>query len=113
MSADLTPSPEQIALAWRQLRRPSVWPASVEAALAHPVYGTCLRAMARQMARPVWQSAPVLSTLPRAGLPPVPATPTAPPPRTKAAAAKPHPDLPEWRHRGIDLKRAAANDRDD
>lgn len=41
---------EQLRLAFRQLSRPG-WPATPEAALAHPVYGPCLRGIARNLRR--------------------------------------------------------------
>lgn len=101
------PSREQLQLAFRQLRRPSGWPASLDAALQHPVYGICLRAMARTMGRPKWVGHPVAPSLPTA---PVPPTPTAVP--AKSAAPAPIPRKRRGK-RSVDLKRAAANDRDD
>lgn len=107
------PTREQLALAFRQLRRPDRWPATLDAALAHPTLGTCLRAMARNISRPAWQAHVPTATLPR-GLP-VPPTPTDAPlskvaPRGTALQA---PQFPDWKSRPIAMKRAAANDRDD
>lgn len=101
------PTLEQLRLAYRQLSRPNRWP-PFEAAIDHPVYGTCLRALARNLGRPRWQPVPIAVSLPR-GLP-VPPTPEAPPRRVPA----PSPITGRWsRARGVDMKRAAANDRDD
>lgn len=71
---------EQLALAWRHLRRPW-WPTTLEAALAHPVYGKALQGVARNFARaslcgPARTAAPPASTAPQQ---PVPATPAEPP----------------------------------
>lgn len=105
-------TPEQLQLAYRQLSRPGRWPPTLEQALAHPTLGICLRALARQLSRPRWTGSPVAPTMP-AGY--VPTTPTEPPPRKaqRPGGAAHSPQHLEWRRRGIDLKRAAANDRDD
>lgn len=100
------PTLEQLRLAFRQLRSPR-WPRTLDAALAHPIYGKCLRAMARNLGRPSWQPQPVAASLPQ-GLP-VPPTPTQPPARQQARTGPQH---GTWARSGIDLKRAAANDRD-
>lgn len=101
-------TPEQLQLAYRQLARPDRWPPTLEQALAHPTLGICLRALARQLSRPRWTGCPVAPALPAGYVPP---TPTEPPPRSKPAAS---PITHQWsRRRGIDLKRAAANDLDD
>ena len=71
------PTPEQLALALRQLWRPG-WPADVAAALAHPnpVYSTCVRGLARNLRRAPMKAVSV----PRLGLVhQAPATPTEPP----------------------------------
>ena len=102
-------SRQSLEMAYRQLREPNRWPATLDAALAHPTYGVCLRAMARNLGRPVWQPRVVAAGLPQ-GLP-VPPTPTQPPVRPPAPRLAPQ--VAEWRSRGIDLKRAAANDHDD
>lgn len=101
------PTLEQLRLAYRQLSNPNRWP-PFEAAVDHPVYGTCLRALARNLGRPRWRPVPVAVSLPRGQ--PVPPTPTQPPVRQQARTG---PHLGTWARRGIDLKRAAANDRDD
>lgn len=41
---------EQLRLAFRQISRPS-WPSTLEAALADPVYRTCLYGIARNLGR--------------------------------------------------------------
>lgn len=104
-AAATEPSEMQLRLAYRQLQHPDTWP-PFEQALRHPVYGVCLRAMARCLNRPAWQPQPPTPSLPR-GLP-VPLTPDEPRsvPRQSAITS-------QWsRRRGIDFKKAAANDRD-
>lgn len=94
------PSAEQLALAYRHLARPG-WPTSVEAAMARHSYATALRQVARILHRGAWRPpghTPLMSL--RAHVPP---TPTEPPQRQKTpGSSKP-----------MDMKRAAANDRDD
>jgi hypothetical protein len=41
---------EQLRMAFRHVRRPG-WPATLEAALAHPVYRVCLHGIARNLNR--------------------------------------------------------------
>lgn len=101
------PTPEQLRLAFRQLQRPHTWPPTLEAALAHPVYGKCLRALARNLGRPAHGGHAAHS---------LPTGPAVPP--VQPAPARRHKATDEgvnlWtRRRGIDLKRAAANDLDD
>lgn len=79
------PTNEQLRLAIRHMRRPH-WPASDEAVLAHPVYGPCVRALARNLSR-----APFNGRIP---------------PRRAAQAQR----LPRLT---FDPRRAAANDRDE
>ena len=80
------PTEAQLQMAYRELRTP-VWPDTLQATLAHPVYGTCLRQAARHRHR---------------------ASPcAAPQPTTPARQARPY-ALPTY-----DARRAAANDRDD
>jgi len=109
------PTAEQLALAYRQLRHPNTWPSTLAATVAHPIFGKCLRAMARQMNRPAWwQPTAIVSTLPRTNLPPVPPTPVVDPAPKKVQHQGPRgPHLGCWQKLGIDMKRAAANDRDD
>ncbi|HOW47343.1 MAG TPA: hypothetical protein PLB26_06780 [Rubrivivax sp.] len=93
------PSEEQLRLAFRQLRRGPHWPATLELAMAHPVYSVAVRAVAINLHR---------GGLPLPAVPPawrrseasVPPTPAAPPQRR---TAKPT----------FDARRAAANDLDD
>jgi hypothetical protein len=59
---------EQLRLAFRQVSRPG-WPATLEAALEHPLYRTCLHGIARNLGR-----AP-LKALPRPAPPPPPELP--------------------------------------
>ena len=96
------PTPEQLALALRQLWRPG-WPADLAAALAHPVYSICVRGLARNLSRPPMRADPP----PRLGtLHQVPPTPTEPPVRKQHGRWFP-------KAGAFDAKRAAANDRDD
>lgn len=88
------PTAQQLQLAFRNLRRPHLWPATLEEALAHPTLGVCLRNAARQLGRPTWTGK--AST----GAPP-PVAPRTPAPVPQRA-------LP-----AVDFKRLAANDRDD
>jgi hypothetical protein len=93
----------QLQLAYRHLARPG-WPDTLQAALADPVRGPCVRGLARQFSREraptTWRYVPPTP----AGAPPVPATPstarTATPPKRMYAPR-------------FDCKRAAANDFDD
>jgi hypothetical protein len=102
------PTREQLQLAYRQLARPDRWPRTLDAALAHPTFGICLRALARQLGRPAWFSAG--SAPANAVQPPIPPNPPAPRPRP---ASRINETWPPRRGGGVDLKRAAANDRDD
>lgn len=109
---------EQLRLAMRHLWRPG-WPDDMAAVLKDPQRGPCVRGLARQFLRerpPV--AAPRLSSLPPPhACPPVPPTPTAPPPsnRHRRGPAVDSPDtLGAWpRRRAFDARRAAANDFDD
>lgn len=114
MAAD--PSREQLQLAYRQLAPPNRWPRTLDAALAHPVYGICLRALARQLGRPAWFSAsasarPTPTTGTQAT--PAPAVPPNPPAPRARPASRINETWPPRRGGGVDLKRAAANDHDD
>lgn len=86
------PTAEQLRLAFRHVSRPG-WPATLEAALAHPVYSVCLTAMARQLNRHAFNHQP----------PPQPVAPT-------PAAAPVSPGI-RRRDNTFDGKCAAANDR--
>lgn len=50
MSRPPPPTDEQLRLAFRQISRPS-WPSTLETALQHPVYRTCLIGIARNLNR--------------------------------------------------------------
>lgn len=122
----IEPSVEQLQLAYRALRQPNHWPPTIEAALAHPVYGVCLRAKAREMGRARPVTAPLqLASLPH-DVPPIPPTPAHPPSPRRNSATLAEPARQERpphvsrrpaaapRPRGlVDRKRAAANDFDD
>lgn len=99
-------------LAFREMHHPSRGPQTFEAMRDHPVWGVCLRARARQRGRAAWQATQVASSLPPG--PPSPPTPTQLPKRTGPAG---EPMSARKRQRGIDmgpdLKRRAANDRDE
>jgi hypothetical protein len=90
-----TPTDEQLELALRHLWRPG-YPRDLREALNHPTFGHCVRGLARNLGR----AQPPAKPPHRLPLAPVPATPSAPPIRRQAA-------------RGLDRKRAAANDFDD
>lgn len=116
------PTEEQLALMYRHLARPG-WPTTLEAALAHRVYGPCLRQAARttNLHRGAWRPQAGAPTVPpHACVPPTPTVPATPaqhrartgsPMNATAIAYWPHARTlqPQW----IDRKRAAANDRDD
>lgn len=89
------PTPAQYAQAFDVLRRRPRCPRTVEAALAHPVYGLCLRALAKKLACEQRPAAPPRSASParRTVLPF--------PPRRAAPAHT------------FDARKAAANDKDD
>lgn len=116
----IEPSAEQLRLAYRALQQPNHWPPTLESALAHPVYGVCLRAKAREMSRARPVSAPLqLASLPR-DVPPVPPTPVHPPstrrngtPLTQPAPVSQRPAAAPRQRSLLDRKRAAANDFDD
>lgn len=106
------PSAEQLAMAWRHMARPDRGPRTLHAALADRVWGTCLRALARQLGRPRWQAVQVVIGLPQGQ--PVPPTPTEPPATARRQHQASGAPLGYWtKGRAIDYKRAAANDRDD
>lgn len=86
---------EQLALAWRHLRRPPHWPERLEDALAHALYGPCIRGLARSLSRPSWAARHAAQQPAQAGRP---------------AASRTHRAPSHWT---FDAKRAAANDRDE
>jgi hypothetical protein len=89
------PTKQQLELALRQLWRPG-HPRTLHEALEHPTFGHCVRGLARNLGR----AQPPAKAPHRLPLAPVPATTTAPPIRRQNP-------------RGLDRKRAAANDFDD
>lgn len=105
----VTVTEEGRRLAYRQLYRPG-WPSFDDLALPqHHARAVCVEGLARNLARASWQGQPMATGLPR-GLP-VPPTPQAPPVRKPSDAS---PIIGRWsKRRGIDMKRAAANDVDD
>ena len=113
-AAHAEPTHEQYALAFRQRQHPNRGPRTLEAALADPVYRICLRQMALRMHRPRWQGQLVATSLPKG--PAVPPTPTQPPAATSSSSARLYAGggIGSWgKPRAVDMKRAAANDRDD
>lgn len=93
------PTEAQLLMAYRELRNEH-WPDTLEATLAHPVYGLCLRQAARHRhrANPCAARPVVLGAAPT-----VPPTQTAPPPTTPGRRIY---ALPTF-----DARSAAANDR--
>lgn len=106
------PTREQMALAYR-VHRTHQWPETADAAIAHPVYGVCLRQAARQMHRmPVCSHPqPLRVGTPGAYIPPTPVLPPAP---KAARVMNPRPgSLGAWSARTtVDLKKRAAHDAD-
>jgi hypothetical protein len=137
-AAQATPQPtrQQLEMAYRHLRRPNLWPPSLEEALARPHFAAALRALAIRLQRgaafvPAHAAPP--HRLPYG--PPVPPTPaalpgtahsrqaqpllaTAPPawmcrpPAGRGAAAAARTTTLQPAPSGPDRKRLAANDRD-
>lgn len=93
-------TPEQLHLAFRQLRRPH-WPDDLDAALADRVYGPCIRGLAHRLGRRQLGTPPT-SAPPRAALP----DPNQRDPHAAARIAARR-RLPHLTH---DPRRAAAND---
>lgn len=89
------PTAEQLAMAYRHINRPGC-PDTLEAALASPVWATCIRQLARQLHR----ARPCIAAPVRRSTAYVPPTPTAPRQATQPG-------------RRFDARRAAANDFDD
>lgn len=99
---------EQLAIAWRQMRRPLTWPGTLEEAMADPSREKCIRGYARSLARSVGRppfrptgAAPAHS-LPAAAVPPTPAEA----PVRRLPPTRQH--MPRF-----DARKAAANDFDD
>lgn len=88
-------------MAYRELRTP-VWPDTLQATLAHPTFGKCLRqaAMHRRRASPC-----VPQRVPMGAASIVPPTPTEPP-------ARPHRPGRGYGTPTFDARKAAANDHD-
>lgn len=103
----IEPAPEHLRLAWRRLLAlGKSCPASFEAAMAHPVWSRAVHGLAVNLSRRATPQG-------RNAGAPTPAAAPAPMPSGAPAAGPPH-QLPLWRRAGgTDLKRAAANDRDD
>lgn len=116
------PTEEQLALMYRHLARPG-WPTTLEATLAHRIYGPCLRQAARltNLNRGAWRpaAAPPAPQV-HAFIPPTPTAPAQPPKQRQRTGSPMHTTAiaywpaartapPQW----IDRKRAAANDTDD
>lgn len=99
----ITPSPEQLQQAFGRIRRPHWVPTTLDDALEHPIYGPCIRALAKSIARAAL--APSLKTQhARNEAPTLPARPPRREPTTTSKAPK---------VKAFDPRRAAANDRDD
>lgn len=113
-AAAAPPTAEQIAMAWRHLRNRAGCPDTLDAALAHPVYGRCVHGLAVNLSRraaPTGQLGAAASAA--ANLGPcrhVPPEPSMPLPQTRSSTLR---LAPRRGTRGIDLKRAAANDTED
>lgn len=110
LPAPAPPTNEQISLAWRHFRGRACCPDTLDAALAHPIYGPCLLRCATLMRRapfggPAPSGAPVLGAC--TYVPPTPAAKPRTAPRDDSA-------LGRWSRRTRigthDAKRAAAND---
>jgi hypothetical protein len=61
--AKAPPTSEQLRLAIRHMRRPH-WPDSDDAVLQHPVYGPCVRALARNLSRAPFAGRPAATPAP-------------------------------------------------
>lgn len=120
-AAQPEPTLEQLGIAYRHLRN-HLWPDTVQAALAHPVFGVCLRQAARSVNR-ACVCVPHRVAVGQLGayVPPTPTQPRVSPASTARAMhitvyplAKPKPKAqPKAMGNRFDFKRAAANDRDD
>ncbi len=121
------PTADQLRMAWPFFFNRGSCPDTIEAALAHPVWGPCLRRAAQRFGRAIATGHVGAAAAAAANLGTcryVPPTPTAPPrvpTRTETGLAH----WPAAKHQPIrtgrygerlgthDAKRAAANDRDD
>lgn len=113
---------EQQRLAYRELYRPIIWPATFEDAMARHAFRVAICAVARNRARVnMRDTAHPASTLPRGYVPPTPAPDLHAVPTNGSGpysrATGPVTQLGNWPSRltrmGLDVKRLAANDRDD
>jgi hypothetical protein len=125
------PTPEQLALAFRNMSRPG-WPPTLEAALQRHAFRVALVAVARGLGRPAWAPAAAHS-LPRPPAPPTPGTRELAGPMKNgrspySIATGPKTDLTSWRGSSpknmmagapsikrvyFDARKAAANDLED
>jgi hypothetical protein len=98
------PTAEQLQMALRQLRRP-FWPEGLDACLAHPIYGPCIRGLARTLAR----AKPTVAAARPACAPAA----TVPPTPSQAEVRRPRQGFkPAQAMLPFDARRAAANDFD-
>jgi hypothetical protein len=93
---------EQLALAFRQLKRPG-WPSTVEDAMKDHTRAQLIRGMARQLSRTKFNAGSRPPFTP-ASAPPVPCTPCSQPARRQ---------FPANQALRFDARMAAANDRND
>lgn len=111
---------EQQRLAYRELYRPIIWPATFEDAMARKPFRVAICAVARNRSRVALRdTAHPASTLPHAYVPPTPApTLHAVPNNGRGPYSKavgPVTQLGSWptNRMAVDVKRLAANDKDD
>lgn len=104
-----TPTREQLQLAFRHYADHH-WPATLEDAMARPAFRATLEQLARRLNRPAWGAGP--RTAPRFPQGPVPPTPHVPRSTTTTRPlsvwTKPLPATGR-----VDIKRLAANDKDE
>lgn len=65
------PSAEHLRQAMRRISRPG-WPASLEQCLDHPIYGPCIRGLARAIARQPARAVPTRPARPQRAPAPAP-----------------------------------------
>jgi hypothetical protein len=114
------PTRQQLEMAYRHLARPG-WPRTLDAALQVQHYRVCINGLARQLDRPAWrpQPRPLHGVNNNAVVPPTPAHP--PPAKRAKPQAGPLPrggtNLGSFSRIApagwLDVKRLAANDRED